>query len=607
MAKIASTSPRLDKGRKRRDRRPGRFWRARQNITALDVDGEMLRVVQTVQRGGRLRVTRFAARQLDLPAGQNASDPAVMGAGIAKALQGLNLKPGPVVMGVPRALAVLRTLSMPAAAGESELASMIHFQISKDLPFPVGEAVIDFKVQWPHAGGSAEPRPDKPSPLASETGKAEADAGRVDVLVAAVRRGVVESYQAIARAAGLKLAALGLRSYANARCVQACNLIRGHDYVALVSLRLDEVIIDVLDEQDLVFSRGSSVTQPEHAGAEGDSEAGPSPGRAGPEGTPEPGPLEIGTATAADREGDFAGAVTIEVVRSLHGFEGAAHHGLVAKVVVAGGTGHEQAVVESLQKRLSIPCSLLDPASALGLPESERAHSPGALAAFGLGLGATDPEGLPFDFLNPKRPAVPGANRRLKQMAAAAAALIVLFGFLGVRHRLVGGRLAAQNRLAEEVARERKKAPVYKQTLLQAKSVAEWEKARHKWLDHFAYLSSVLPTSQDIYLNSFAVSGRGTIRLGVQARAGEVIANLDKALRAAGYEVNPLAINPSPDKYGYPFKSNVEIDLPPGLKIDFPPGALARQKERTPAGPSSSTNGPARKASGSTPNPAARK
>ena len=74
----------------------------------------------------------------------------------------------------------------------------------------------------------------------------------------------------------------------------------------------------------------------------------------------------------------------------------------------------------------------------------------------------------------------------------------------------------------------------------------------------------------------------------MQARSGEILANLDRQLRAAGYEVKPLAITPGNDKHGYNFRSTVELILPAKMKIDLsktqPPAArrmIVRWSART--------------------------
>jgi Tfp pilus assembly PilM family ATPase len=125
-------------------------------ITALDIDADMLRVVQTIRRGRRIVVTRFAAEQLQFAEGADQNDPVVQGKAVEAALQRLRLRPGSVAMGVPRAQVILRTISIPPTTDFGEMASMVHFQIAKDLPFRPDEAVVDFKVHGPIPSASAD-------------------------------------------------------------------------------------------------------------------------------------------------------------------------------------------------------------------------------------------------------------------------------------------------------------------------------------------------------------------------------------------------------------------------------------------------------------------
>ncbi len=533
--------------------------RVQGQVTALDVDGATLRIVQATPHGNRISVTRIVAQRLEFAADADRSDPNILGVAIARTLDQLGLKPGNVVMGVPRAQVVLRTLTLPVLDDLRELASMVHFQVGRDLPFRMDEAVIDFKVRRritpPPVRVEAAAEPVKPAVEPVPPPKLE-------VLVAAVKRDVVDFYQQTADIAGLKLVALGLLPYANARCVEACNVADGSLPVALVSLRPDEMNIDVIAQQALLFSRGAPVKpHPEPTpAADAGAVAPPTP------------PAD------APPAGTFADVVTIEVVRSLHSYSGMDSQNPVAKVVVTGATGEERAVVERLEKRFSIPCTVLDLASALELPGEAAAHAPGAIATIGLALGMHDAIGLPFDFLNPKRPAVQRDMRRIKILAGAAAAVALLVAVLGARQILINQRLKIQQAADTELADAKSKQPIYQKMIRQAATVQDWEKGGHNWLEHYAYLSAILPTAEEIYVTSFSVSGSGAMVLKVQARSGEVLAKLDKQLRAAGYDVKPLAITPGADRFGYEFRSSVELLAPDKMKIDL-------SKVKTPARP----------------------
>lgn len=489
-------------------RRPYRP-RPQSQITALDLDGLTLRVVQAVSQGSHTSIARVTSASLDLAADADRSDPAVMGLAIAKALLLLGLRPGSVVMGIPRAQVVLRTLSLPVIEDRRELASMVHFQIGRDLPFPMEEAVVDFKVRRQNGPPPPESEPARPALGPGEV----ASPAKREVLVAAVQREVVKFYERTAQAAGVKLAALGLLAYANARCAEACQVAEGEQAFALVSLRPDEVNIDVISQQTLLFSRGAIVKPP----------AEPAPGPAHPPivsepdaGLPVPSPdvppLEPAAAPITppaepSQPTTFPDLVTLEVVRSLHSYSGMEPHNPTVKVVVTGASGQEAAVVEALRLRLSVPCGLLDPASAFELPPNSREHASGAIAAIGLALGVNDPQGLPFDFLNPKRPAVQRDLRRLRLLAGAATAAAAVVFVLLLRTHLVHQRLEINRGIATELSEAERKRPISRAMTQQGGTLSEWTKGSRAWLDHLAYLSAILPPSEEVYITSLSSAG----------------------------------------------------------------------------------------------------
>jgi Tfp pilus assembly PilM family ATPase len=523
-------------------------------VTAIEVDGPMLRVVSANNRGV---ITRASAAPLDLPASADRSDPEVLGKAIASTLGKLRLKPGPVAMGIPRASVLLRSLVLPPLPKVDEMASMVHLQVGKDLPYRLEDAVVDFQVCGPVA---AEEPPARTSAEAETPGaEAAVPITKYRVAVAVVRREVVGFYTQMARAAGLKLVHLGLAPHANARSVEACRVAEGDGAIAIVTLRPDEVGIELVGGGMLLFSRGASIKAPGLA---------PDEAAADPQGAPAATVVDaVSGGEITDRALETA---TIEVVRSLHSFGGmgaSAHP--VGKVVVAGNTGREDAFVTALAARLTKPVSLLNLADALRLPAEAREKGTCSLSAAGLALGANDEQGLPFDFLNPKRPAVLRDNRKVVLLLGTVAAAAVIVFILGLRTYLVNQRTKTRQAVAAELADARKKRPLYRQMKQQLATVEEWQRGGRDWLEQYAFLSAVLPPSEEIYITSFSVSGSGSIRLSVRARSGAVLAKLDKDLRAAGYEVKPLAITPADEKYGYGFNSTVELDVPAKLRIDL--------------------------------------
>lgn len=524
-------------------------------VTAVDLDGNIVRLCQATQRSGGATVTRLASASLDLPPEANRTDPAIVGPALSRALAKLRIKPATVVMGIPRAQVVLRTLLLPPVQNPGELASLVHFQAGRDLPFRAEDAIIDFQVrrtvQVPQRAAAPEPAAPSGTPSASlpstSPAAALAPTARLEVLVAVVKRDTIAFYQQLAEIAGFKLAALGFLPHAHARCIQACHVADTDNAFALVSLRPDEVTIEVLSHDALLFSRATRFTSPTPESAEPTD----------PAAAPRPDPLSL------------VQHATRETLRSLHAFSGSEPDTTITKLVVAGATGLESDLSTALADRLGLPTTHLDPAGPLRITGESAAEAPGALAALGLALGLADRSGLPFDFLNPKRPPVQRDTRRLKILLGATAAILVLVATFGIRTTLVRRETDLYNQAYAELMDAEKKRPIYRRGILQGTTVDNWIKTGRDWTDHFAHLSAALPPAEDLYIKKFTVTGQGSLRIAVQARSGEIIARLDKQLRAAGYDVKPSAITPGSDRYGYDFASVVELLIPAKLKIDL--------------------------------------
>jgi Tfp pilus assembly PilM family ATPase len=417
-----------------------------------------------------------------------------------------------------------------------ELAAVVNFQISKDLPFRIEDAVVDFKVLRVIDVPASAPNAEAPSPEASAT-------KRLEVLAGAVKNDVVQFYNDAAKAAGFKIAALGLRSVAAAHCVAKC-VPGGGGAVLLISVRNEEVTIDIVCENKLVFSRVAAVTLSGNSSSE---------------------------AASADRSA-LVEALQIEVVRSLHSYEGMSGYQPVQKLFVAGAGEIEAELSASLSERLSLPAEKLDPAARFSIKNGEPEEIAGAanyIAPIGLALAALEPSGLPIDFANPKRPPVQRNKKQTQLLGALAAAMVLLLTFFGVRANLIKKRLKIKEEIQAQLTDAEKKLPIYRRLKSQNKVVNTWVGDEQNWLDHLAYLTAILPNAEEIYVSAFSTSPQHIIRFAVQARTGEMLAELDKKLRAAGYEVKPLSITPANDKHGYSFRTSVELSIPKKMKPDF--------------------------------------
>ncbi len=514
---------------------PGSRRNRRTSVTALDVEDGWLHVLQAVARGGQTRIVRHGAAALTLREGASTEDASALGEAVRRALEQLRFKPGPVIMGVPRAQAMLRRLELPPAKTQAEIASMVYLQVNRDLPFRLEEALLDFKV----LPQFIEPAPAGATPTGAEA--APRPAPSTNVLAAVVRRETVEYYQTLAGAAGLKLTALGLRSVAARRVLEFCHREAAGGCAALVSIRKGEVVFDVLRDGALVFSRVGAIA-----------------GEAVPEDSGEGGP------SAAQTQ-----PVVLEVVRSLHSYESAEGHQRVARFFVTGTTGAGAKTAAALSQRFGVPAQVLDAGAALAEVEADKAHLDGALPAIGLALEALDPAGLSFDFLNPKRPPVQRDYRRVRVLASAAGSVALVMAVAGLRAHWLHQRERQRDTVKEEATLAARNLAAFRVVRAEALALRAWHAGNRDWLDQLALLSALLPHSRDLYVTALSTSARNTLSLGVRARSSEIVDSACSTLRTAGYQVRPPAITPISDRYGYGVQANLELVAPAKLTNDL--------------------------------------
>ncbi len=521
---------------------PGRPEKRRPRSTtilALDPEGAVLHAVLANLRGADPVVTRQGSVRLSIPDGANPQDPAVLGKAIAQGLKSLGIDANQAVLGIPRTHTILRTLSLPPVRKISEIAAMVHFQIGRDLPFRLDEALLDFQVldasptPTHNSPGTPPPAPDTTTPRHAPT----------RVLAAVVRRETVEFYRSLARAAGVKLEQLTLQSVALARAaVQVRPDIRDH-CVGLIALRSGEITFDVLVRGTLVFGCVGTLPVP----------------------APESAPSTEAAPAATPASPTLADAALLEVVRSLHSFEGTAGQPQVTSFLVTGTTGAEEPLAQALENRFGLPAQTLG-VSAPKSPTQPAGNSvptdAARLTALGLALVALDPAGPDFNFLDPKLPPVPKDNRRVRRLAAIAGVLALVIGFLGFRSQLIRKRDQTRLELQQQLTLASKNLAGFRSIRTQARTLTDWSSSGRNWLDHLAFLSQILPPSRDLYLISLATSPRNTVALSARVRSGEIVDQLSTRLRAAGYSLKPPAITPVSDRFGFRFQVNLEIDVP---------------------------------------------
>lgn len=492
-----------------------------QDLVAVDFDSRSIRAVSAQRSAQQVKLGRL--RTQPMPEGIDLANAPAVGAALGAALKKMHLSASHLVMSVSRAQAVLKPLKLPAGTRDGEMASMVRYQVEKELPFRLEEAVIDFTVETQPTGG--------------------ANGGEgIDVLVAAVQVPVVDFYRQVALAAGGKLLRLGLRPYANACCLRRHGDLGSGDTVAMVVITADQTEINVLSGDTVAFSRSVAI-------------------KAAGNGNDQPPAMQV----------------TGEVLRSLQSYQTLQGSSKITSVIVTGGTGLEPTVRDQLAARLGAPCGGLE------LPESLNGQGASGEGCTAVGLAEADGGAdAPFDFVHPKRPAVfRDVRKQRRQLATAAVVLALIASFAAGHFHLDAKRqdVARLNARVTELEKKNKSQVAPLRANLQ--KIQKWVDDDSRWLDHLAQLSVSGPGCTQGYVSKFEGKADGTLAFTLQSNKDkDIIDELRAVARSMGYGFTsngPNSRERDPLNYNHRYTFQMPVA---GAKIELTALAAATQPSR---------------------------
>ena len=520
----------------------------RGEVTALDIDKRMLRIVHVTSTRGIAQVKRVEL--VPVPSeGFELQNAKKVGEWIREQLKAIQLSPGTVVMAVRRGEAVLKEFQLPPLKDIGEMASMVRMRASRELPFPESQASIDFTVTK--------------APTKQEIKAAKKDSGstsaptdaKADVVVSAIKTETLNYYKTVAESAGFALAGLGLRPMASYRALKACVPELGSGAVALASVRRHEVDVDILIDGRLVFSRELSVD------------------------------LNLSEDSLESERNERLNHATKEIFRCLHSYEGSGGYQKLDQLFVAGGTGLEDELCNQIHSGSEIKCSHMPLPTSVGLPDDKTEDAARALTSLGLALGFVDERGLAVNFLAPKKPIIrrnEGRTKWLLGVCVLLAAVVMLFSF---RNRYESEAKSKYEKLAPLLSKLKKADTPNKVVIRTGKAVSDWTADSKDWLGHFAFLSSILPQCDKVYLTSLGTrrtGQNGVLSFQLQAKDSDTLHEVEKTLRDLGYIFKSVPHTPGNDRHGYSFRASFDLvipdefnhDIKANLKTNSPPARI---------------------------------
>ena len=418
-------------------------------VLCLDWDARSLRMV--VARLGGGQITLEDAHSHRLPKTVDPENPQALGEYMHQMLRRHHWHFRSVIVDVPREKAVINRLSLPPTPVH-EVAAAVRFQAMKELPFPLDNAAVDYVIMRRDDNGMA-----------------------TEVLLAAVPRDALETVRATCEAAGLTPARVGLRPYANLVSVQHL-LGLAEQRVLFVDVGPTMTEIDIMADGQLAFARSANVNVP-------------MPSDAATEDSRLTTLADVANLDVADDALEAAvREVSVEITRTLQAYRAADQDAKVDRILIAGGTGAEAALLGEAERRFGLPSELFNPTSALQASPDEATKLRSFSAALGLAWGLSRDGALAIDFLNPKKPVPPRAVLKRRLRIGAIAAVVVVAAALATNITLymqARGELERQQ-LAYLRLKEKAKNAIKIENLVE--EVEDWQ-ADAIWVDDLLWLT----------------------------------------------------------------------------------------------------------------------
>ncbi len=498
---------------------------------ALDWDHQQLHVVAATVGGGGVRIQQAAVWQEQQS--PNPAEAEALGKLLRERLKAAGIAPAPVLISLGRDRVILKEVRYPAVSA-SEEAAIVRFQAVKELTDPAEEVVIDYT-------SAGDP---------SATGEQRAWA-----LV--LRRELLNTYQTLCKAAGLKLVGITPRPFgtltALRRLVGTTVLTPAPDPpdAAMAVLTVTERWAEfcVVRGDTLLFARALA----------------PGAGLAG------------------------------EVRRNLAVYLGQAQQNPVRAVYLAGSTEHA-ALRQRLQDMLAIPIHSFDPFGGVEKPELPTDKRGEFAGAVGLLHALADRRPLAINFAKPKQPKPPRDpnKRRILLGAGVAAAVLVAAAVYCV------SQVAAKDRILTERALEKAELD---QLLAQMeddskriKALDDWTQSEIVWLDELYDLTDRFPDTNKAFLLQYTAvpllkaataKSKHVAKVEIKGATTDDYQPVDKLISdlvREGYaNVKPknLARNTGVDVRRYPqqFTTSMEVDkLPPTKYVRQMPAPPPQQQ-----------------------------
>ncbi|GAM07845.1 competence protein A [Geobacter sp. OR-1] len=322
------------------------LFQRKKEILGIDIGSSSVKLVQLKQQKNGYILVNLGLLPLPTEAivDNSLMDSSSIVEGVKNLIKSLNIKDKEIACSVSGNSVIIRKILLPSMSPE-ELEDQIQWEAEQYIPFDINDVNIDFQL------------------LSQD----DNDVSKMNVLLVASKKDVINDYITVFNEAGLKLVVMDVDSFAVQNVFELNYDIDPEEVYALINVGASIMNINIVRGGISLFTRdvqmgGNLYTeeiQKQFALSRDDAERVKITGE-----TQEPERLS----DVIDRIND---TLAIEIRRSLDFYNSNAGEGKISKVFLSGGCSKTPKLPASVSERLGMPVELLNPFQKIKFSEKE--------------------------------------------------------------------------------------------------------------------------------------------------------------------------------------------------------------------------------------------
>lgn len=318
----------------------------KKNIVGVDIGSSGVKLVQLreVKEGYQLQKIGILPLPAEAIVDNTLMDSSSIVETVKHLLANLHIKSKEAVCSISGNSVIIRKISLPVMPVE-ELEDQIQWEAEQYIPFDINDVNVDFQI------------------LSSD----EQDASKMNVLLVASKKDIINDYQAVFAEAGLKLVVVDVDSFAVQNAYETNYPGETNEVVALVNIGASIINLNIVSGGVSLFTRdvhmgGNLYTE------EIQKQFGLNSEDAEVKKLTASGSDDLRLKDILQRVNE---TIALEIRRSLDFYNSTAGEGRISKVYLSGGAAKTALLMEAVKQRLSLPVEMLNPFLRVAVNEKE--------------------------------------------------------------------------------------------------------------------------------------------------------------------------------------------------------------------------------------------